>query len=187
MNIAICGKMTSGKTTLCEALMSYDLLTAKVSFADPIRRALAEMGITKAEHPELYRKGAQYIGTDLVREYDADWWVHQFDFAIQDQTTWIGDPHVTLYCDDCRFPNEFRYLQLQGWLMVYLEVSPETQLARGAQPDRLDHASETGLDHIAKEEWDLWLPESTTVEERVGLVRTARDRYLLPSSQAKID
>lgn len=179
MNIALAGKMKSGKSTLAQALEELDLCTSILSFSQPIRDGLKVMGITKAPHPELYRKGAQYLGTDLVRAEYPDWWIDLARKKIL-HDPWYSDDHVTIVVDDCRFENEFEALKDLGFLMVWLDVSEATQLSRGAEPDRLTHASETGLDHISKEEWDLWLPESSSVQERLETIRSVRENYILP-------
>ena len=143
----------------------------KLSFADPIRQALQELGIEKDRDPDLYRSGAQYIGTDLCRAYDPNWWVKQMKRRVNS----AGGIYQHLIIDDMRFENEHDYCDNAGFLLVRIDVSRETQLTRGAQPDMLDHASETGLDGYPEWMWDLWIPEATTVEERVGLVKTAWD------------
>lgn len=172
MIILLAGKMTSGKTTLAKAL-SQDYWVKRMSFADPIRKALTTLGITKEEHPLLYREGAQFLGSDLVRSRYPDWWVEQMDKRIRLSGLYILEDHTNIVIDDCRYENELRWGQSKGALTVYLNVSRGTQLARGAQMDRLDHDTETGLDHIPEKEYDLWLPESTTVAERVQAVADA--------------
>lgn len=165
--IAIAGKMKSGKSTLAEALeVEYSL--DRDSFADPIRQALAILGIEKG-HP-LYRPGAQYIGTDLVRDYDRTWWVNLL--AARHPTQSALDRSGMLI-DDVRFPNELEWAEDSGFLTVKVEVSEATQLARAADPDRLAHASETALDAIPNARWGLVIPEATTVAARVALVGNA--------------
>lgn len=156
--------MKSGKSTLAKALWPYKTL----SFAGPIREALKVIGIDKRDYPDLYRKGAQYIGTDLVRAEYPDWWVRQMEIRVDE----LPDNH-NIVIDDMRFKNEYDWCDKNGFILVRLDVTEETQIARGAEPDRLYHPSETGLDMMPESVWDIWLPEETTIQERVELVMAA--------------
>lgn len=71
---------------------------------------------------------------------------------------------------DLRRRVEFDWCVDNGFLVVKLVVSEATQLARGAEPGRLAHHTETALDTIPDSGWDLVLPENTRVEERVEAV-----------------
>jgi hypothetical protein len=71
--------------------------------------------------------------------------------------------------DDLRFINEkqgLQDLQTHGIVvyLVHLDVEERTQALRGAAMDRMDHPSETELDHVSA--WDLWIPEDSTVAQR---------------------
>jgi hypothetical protein len=165
-HIAIGGKMTSGKTTLTHALMDAipeEDMVYHLSFAGPIREALAIIGVTKEKQPEMYREGAQYIGTDFVRRYDPNWWTNLMESKIDTLT----DDDPWLIIDDMRFKNEFDLLKRKGFVMVRLMIDEHEQLVRGANMDRLDHPSETGLDNIPHDQWDIIMPQSTSVEQRV--------------------
>ena len=184
--------MKSGKSTLAEALQkalftdntldhnifNYPLIW---SFAGPIREALDVIGITKQKYPELYRRGAQYIGTDLVRELYPNWWV---DLMREHVNVLHPDTHVII--DDMRFENEYDYCLDAGFLLVRLDVSRGTQLARGAEESRLDHASETGLDQKRIEDWDIWLPEQTSVEERVQMILHTLTEWNFPTGSVPV-
>jgi hypothetical protein len=170
MRIAISGKMKSGKTTLAWHLErafaregNYSSKTC--SFADPIRQALRELGIEKAAHPELYRKGAQYIGTELCRTYDPNWWVKRM--AARTDRMPLAEPVII---DDMRFQNEYDWCRENGFILVRLDISPEMVYNRGGEEGTFDHPSETGLDHIEKEEWNLWFSEASSVDQRVQQV-----------------
>src|SRR6476469_3845333 len=114
MKIALSGKMKSGKSTLARQLNQTYNNSTILSFADPIRNALKELGITKDQHSDLYRAGAQYIGTDLCRAYDPNWWVKQMKRRV---VSYSGIyPH--LFIDDMRFENEYDYCDRAGFLLV---------------------------------------------------------------------
>jgi hypothetical protein len=92
------------------------------------------------------------------------------DRRVQAFEELCATPDYILVIDDMRFENEFDYCQQAGFAMVRLDVSLGTQIARSAEVSRLNHPSETGLDHIVEEEWDLWLPEETTPNERAEMI-----------------
>lgn len=166
--IALHGKMKSGKTTLAEAFQEgTDPFEVDIaSFAGPLKRGLAMMNIHKG-HP-LYRQTAQYIGTDIIRDYDPNWWVKLMDMHYQAN---IVDPFLkTIIIDDLRFPNELEWCEMAGFLTVKLEVSEYTQILRGADPVKLNHESDTALDDLPDGRWDLILPEDTSVEERMAAI-----------------
>jgi len=170
MRIALSGKMKSGKTTLARELDYQNV----VSFADPIRNALAELGIRKSEYPDLYRRGAQYLGTDLCRTFDPDWWVKWMNARMMYDRQNVRSTII----DDVRFPNEYDWCKASGFMLVRLDISREMQYTRGAEEGTFNHPSETGLDHIGKEEWDLWLPEQTSVQERVSAILSCLPKEL---------
>lgn len=181
MLVALSGKMKSGKTTLAKTITRDTIY----SFADPIRAALRELGIDKTEHPMLYRQGAQYIGTDLCRAHDPDWWVQRMARRFSYRP--IGKHFVI---DDMRFQNEYDWCKEQGFLMVRLDISRELQYTRGAEEGTFDHPSETGLDHIPREEWDVWLDERSSPTQRALLVwqaHVAKDQSLQIGSTIPIN
>lgn len=167
--VALHGKISSGKTTLAQAIAEeagdpYERFV--LSFAGPLKQGLATMGIYKG-HP-LYREVAQYIGTDIVRVYDPHWWVQLMDTAFN---TYVDNGWTKMVViDDLRFPNELEWAEMNGFITVKLEASPATQLARGADPSRLNHESDTALDDIPDGRFDLILGEDTSVEERMAAI-----------------
>lgn len=170
--IAIYGKATAGKTTLAEALYDNAKRSTLARFAGPLKEGLALMGITKEGTPELYRQAAQYIGTDIVRAHNDNWWVELLDRTYNlIRLTSTDDTRFLI--DDVRFENELEWSEMNHFLTVKIDVSPETQKARGMTEERMNHPSETALDHIPDSRWGLIIPEQTTVEERVELVLTA--------------
>ncbi len=170
MKIAISGRMKSGKTTLAKALDKELYGHHITSFARPIREALKALGITKEQHPDLYRAGAQYIGTDLIRAHDPDWWVNYMDRKVRTDS---GIYHGFII-DDMRFENEYDWCKANGFILVRLDISEQMQYNRRAEEGTFNHPSETGLDHIV--DWDVWCSENTTVAERVQAVLLASQR-----------
>jgi hypothetical protein len=131
------------------------------------------LGIRKEFHPDLYRKGAQYIGTDLVREEYPDWWVMLFARECER----VKDIRSGVIVDDMRFENEYDWCVNNGFFVIRLDITPEEQIARGAEAHTFWHSSETGLDHLAPEAFDLWLSQDTSPAQRVILVMNALQNY----------
>ena len=98
--------------------------------------------------PEV-RTALQYLGTEVRRGQDENYWVKRalipaFAAMAEDRS---------VYFTDVRFPNEVLAAQRVGSCVVRLEVTRETQYARlrsrdGIEPDldALHHASEVVLD-----------------------------------------
>lgn len=119
--IGFFGVATSGKSTAAHYAAQWFRdkgHPAQVrSFAGPLKDGLKEMGIEKDTYPILYRQAAQYMGTEICREYDENWWVNQMRNRIDS----LPDGSVVLI-DDCRFMNEFEYLKEIGATLIF--VSP---------------------------------------------------------------
>lgn len=161
--ICVTGKMKSGKSTLADALMAeYGM--PRGAFAAALKDGARAMGLT-VDGPHKDRECLQRIGTDVVRRYKgADHWVGVFGLRYADMRA------TGLVVDDCRFPNELAFLKDAGFLTVRLCVSSQTQIQRGANPGTLMHESETALDGVPDSDFDLVIPEDSTVENSVALV-----------------
>ena len=164
IRIALSGKMGSGKSTLGAAIASC-LSTAcpstsdtrRTSFAGPIRAIIEELhGPNRTKDRDLLTG----IGM-LHRGFDPDTWLN----AVRRQVA-RGSPTTNWVLDDLRFKNEMRGLRADGWFIVRLRV---TDKERGRRlrckygDDATDahhtrfakHASETGLDDVPDEAFDL--------------------------------
>src|SRR5262245_46043161 len=112
MVIGFRGLAGAGKTTICDHITRICAsrnahysgaapFISRRSLAGPLKDGLAMMGITKPECPDLYRRAATYIGTDIVRVHDPDWWVKLFRQRAALETK----DGYTVLVDDIRFPN----------------------------------------------------------------------------------
>jgi dephospho-CoA kinase len=159
--IAFVGKQKSGKSTLA-AQLAPSLNATVVSFAQPLKDGLRIMGI-EVDGYNKDRQALQEFAASF-RQRNPNHWIDLLekrnDFDIK-----FG----SLIIDDMRFLNEMSWAKSKGFLIVKLEVSPETQLARGASGD-LSHASEIDLDMLPDSVFDLVLHENTTVSQRVYAV-----------------
>lgn len=136
--IGFFGVARSGKSTAAhyaaEWFRKHDTPAQVRSFAGPLKNGLAEMGIEKDATPELYRKAAQYMGTEICRDYDPNWWVNQMDRCINN----LPDNGVVLI-DDCRFENEFEYLRSIDATLIFMRGGDRIDLSSPVY----DHSSET--------------------------------------------
>lgn len=100
------------------------------SMAGPIREALHVIGVDKVTHPTLYRKMAQWIGTEGCREEDPNWWVN----LARSRFSKLSADFVVVI-DDIRFPNEADLCDV----LYFIETNfPVEDLGQ-----RANHSSET--------------------------------------------
>lgn len=121
--IGFYGVAQAGKSTAAhmaaEMLRNKGHKVAIRSFAGPLKEGLAEMGIHKDKTPDLYREAAQYMGTEICRSYDDNWWVNQMKHTVDT----MGDDTIILI-DDCRFANELDYLKSIDATLVFILAGP---------------------------------------------------------------
>ena len=115
--IAFCGKMASGKTTLCEIIKEIEPRCVVLSFAGPIKEIATNYFGMVAKNREMLID----IGK-LGRHYDVNMWVNHLlkkakscEFVL---------------CDDLRQFNEYAALQKDGWKLVRVDISPQLQKQR---------------------------------------------------------
>jgi len=120
--IGFSGKIGSGKTTLAQILCNEYPYT-KASFADPLKYIVQYL--YDLEHNQLYgnkkeiidtRYGVtpryllQYIGTNLFRNWDKNFWVNVFERKYANQEL--------LVLDDVRFENEAHIIHQMGGIVI---------------------------------------------------------------------
>lgn len=95
------------------------------------------------------RQALQYLGTDVRRKQDDDWWVKRSMGRVLESVAQGNNVMLT----DCRFPNEVDGSRSVGLFTVRLCVTEDTQAARLFErdgllpdPDLAAHPSETALD-----------------------------------------
>jgi energy-coupling factor transporter ATP-binding protein EcfA2 len=175
-NVALIGRMGSGKSTIAQLLT--DLYGyQRFSWAQPVKdiASLAYGPIDKSQGYEVEiptgdnavrtgREILQRIGTDAMREQvDRQFWIRAGTRRIEarDDIRWVND--------DTRFPNEADALARRGWAVIRLKLPDEVRRARLYQSygyideDALNHASESEVDDILVhlELWNTGSPIST--------------------------
>lgn len=161
-NIAIVGKMYSGKTTLAEAFVQNHGYT-RVAMAGPLKQlALLAYGenllkdkeyeVIDLETGEAFVKSGRAILQGIgqtIKAVDRDIWLKVF---INDTAQMAREPYVV---DDVRFGFEADYLRSKGWKIVKVQTPEELRISRakantGRTPtkDELNHESESEVDDI---------------------------------------
>jgi hypothetical protein len=133
--------------------------------------ANADLTLTAYSRTPEIRHGLQYLGTEIRRSMDEDWWVKR---SIGDLIRAFASGR-SVYYTDCRFPNEALGVAMGGCFVFRLEVTPETQEARlagrdGLAPDpaALAHPSETSLDNY--DGFDLVVSNDGEIEHAIAAV-----------------
>lgn len=147
--ICISGKAGHGKDYTAELLKeelekkNYSVLITHN--ADLLKFICTNYFGWNGEKDEEGRNLLQYIGTDVFREQNEDFWVEFiFTMLVMSPVQWDF-----VIVSDCRFPNEIQYYREGGMFnTTHIKVQRnnyESELTEEAQ----NHESETALDNIS--------------------------------------
>jgi len=147
--ILISGKAEHGKTSMANSFKRYFETGAHrtliLSFADYLKficeRYYSWDGKKNFEGRELL----QYIGTDVIREKDAHFWVN----TIRNLIRALEDEYDYFIVDDARFLNEilgFSDFPSVSIRIVRVDSDGITPFKSSLSEEQLNHPSETGLD-----------------------------------------
>ena len=92
---------------------------------------------------ERGRQLLQYVGTDIVRQQQPDFWV---DF-IKSILTLFHSHWDYVIIPDARFPNEIEVLKRDGLDVIHLRVD-RPEFDNGLTDEQKHHPSETSLDDV---------------------------------------
>jgi hypothetical protein len=159
-NIALLGRMGTGKTTIALALSQFGYNrfswakpvreVASLAYGQPIRKdGIYEVTLQGGPTTITGRQLLQRLGTDAIRnEVDEDFWI-KVGLAQLDT-----DPDGRWVNDDLRFPNEAAALIRRNWILVRVILPEDERLRRisdqyGERPDLIiNHESERWADEI---------------------------------------
>lgn len=141
--ICISGKAQHGKTTTAHIIKSYleqkgnKVLIA--NYAGLVKYVCKEFFGWDGKKDDKGRALLQYVGTDVVRENDPDYWVN----FIIDMFNFFSDRWDYAILDDCRFPNEITELSRAGFDTYHIRIRRDnfdTPLNDKAQAHPSEHA-----------------------------------------------
>ena len=142
--LGLSGRMKSGKTSLAKSLEGHGFV--RISFDDEIRKEVARgWGMSMKGWSEFEKSNEDTLRSILTvwghtrRLLSGEnYWVLKVMEQIQYHT------HVVI--DDVRYPNEVKAIEGYGGHVGWLEISPETQVERGANYEDLFLETEIALD-----------------------------------------
>ena len=149
--IGLSGKKRSGKNTayfMLKLLLDEDETgkIAKVSMADSLKRIARELGWNGVKD-EKGRKVLQYLGTEVGRNIDPEYWTKRAADAIK--TAFDKGAQIVII-PDVRFPNEVDMVKALGGKLWRIR----RPVVEGMQ-SKDQHPSETALDDFMG--WDAIL------------------------------
>ena len=140
-----------GKTTaahmICNAAFKLGYRPVIVPFAQAIKMAAAEEGITKEANSQKYRDFCQKIGAEK-RQMDSEYWVNKTDEIIQDymikeidnkklHSNW----EYVIVQDDVRYMNELAYGRNLAAIQLFIHA--RDRVVQECSAEWRKHESET--------------------------------------------
>lgn len=159
--------MRCGKTTIALMLATYLPNTYRVSFGDEVRREVARGMGYDGDYQRLFninknqlRPVLQAWGHNMREIRGEDVWVNALFNRMVRMA--MHDPNRIFIIDDVRYLNEaytisnFQNAHILNYKAhtIRMICGRETQIRRGANPQYLDHSSETQLDLDAAFQFD---------------------------------
>lgn len=152
--IVISGKAGAGKDTLasilCDKLEALDQQVLITHYADLVKFMCKSYFGWDGKKDEYGRHLMQYVGTDIVRKQNPNYWV---DYIIGVLKIFEGEwDHVII--PDCRFPNEIDRLKEAGFEVIHIRIlrpGMDSALTEKQQ----QHISETAMDHV-EADYTVW-------------------------------
>ncbi|MBP5462726.1 MAG: hypothetical protein J6Y20_11490 [Lachnospiraceae bacterium] len=106
----------------------------------------------------------QYVGTDVIREIDPNYWV---DF-ISSILKFFGDNWDWVIIPDARFPNEIERLRQNGFDVTHIRIVRDN-FKNSLTGEQLNHPSETALDGVVP---DFCFQNNGTIDDLDELITT---------------
>lgn len=170
MQIALLGKMRSGKDTIAEyAIEKYDY--TRFAFGDGIREVCHTLFPEQMKNGNKPRSLLQGVG-QLMRQLDNDVWVNKC-FKEVEETTWqsafmSNGYKVKPIITDLRQPNEYKRCFDEGYTFIKVHCDEEVRIKRILEKndkfDMNDLKHETEM-HIDTYEYDFLIENNGTLED----------------------
>lgn len=158
--IPISAKAQHGKDTVAgilKELMESDGNSVLIAhYADLLKYICKTFFNWDGKKDNAGRTILQYVGTDIIREQNPDYWVSFLsDFLKMFYTEW---DYVII--PDSRFPNEIEYLIENGWDIFSVRVN-RTDFESNLTEEQKNHISETALDNY---KFDYYIDSPSGIE-----------------------
>ena len=142
--ICISGKAGHGKDTaagfMLDELEQRGYTAVITHFADLLKYICRQFFQWDGNKDEHGRSLLQYVGTDIVRKREQNFWV---DHVARLLTVFDGEWDFVII-PDCRFPNEVNYLKEKGFNVSYVRVE-RPYFESGLNTQQMLHPSETAM------------------------------------------
>lgn len=164
--VCISGKAQHGKDTtanlLKEELESKDRKVLIAHYADLLKYLCKTYFGWNGEKDEAGREILQYVGTDIIREQNPDYWVRflrEFLSMFEDEWDYVLIP-------DTRFPNEIDEMRRVMEDTIHVRVV-RPNFESTLTPEQQQHISETALDDTIP---DLYIHNDDDLEKLKNIV-----------------
>ena len=158
--ICISAKAQHGKDTVAnfmkECLESKGKRVLVTHYADLLKYICKTFFNWDGQKDEQGRTLLQYVGTDVIRVKEPDYWVG----FVADMLCFFEDQWDYVLIPDTRFPNEIDYLKNAGFDVLYIRVIRENFESPLTEEQQM-HPSETALDEY---EADVMLYNDSTLD-----------------------
>ncbi len=144
--VVVSGKAGSGKDT--SAVIMADILRKAgkrvliTHYADLLKYICRQFFGWNGHKDEDGRHLLQYVGTDVIRKVDPDFWVG----FLRDVLFFFEDKWDYVLIPDLRFPNELSVLRDAGFETIHVRVLRDGA-DNGLTEKQKEHLSETALDN----------------------------------------
>lgn len=159
--ICISGKARSGKDTIGgmikETLEGEGHSVLVAHYADLVKYICKQFFGWNGLKDEQGRAILQYVGTDVVRAQNQNYWV---DFIV-DILNLFHDEWDYVIIPDTRFPNEIERLKERGFDVISVRIN-RSGFDNGLTQEQKNHPSETSLDNAT---FDFIIDNSGSVSE----------------------
>lgn len=156
--ICISGQARAGKDTAAgmmkEALEAANQRVLITHYADLLKFMCKSLFGWNGQKDEAGRHILQYVGTDIIRKQEPDFWV---EFVIKTLKL-FPDKWDYVLIPDTRFPNEINELKKAGFDVYHVHVSRPVE--NGLTEEQRNHPSEIALNGVVPDE---------TIENNGGL------------------
>ena len=165
--VCISGKAQHGKDTT--ALLLKDSLEENskrvliTHYADLLKYICTKFFDWNGEKDEVGRTLLQYVGTDVIRKQQPDYWVEFITGILK----LFKDEWDYVLIPDCRFPNEYETLVKNGFNTYFIRVVRENYISP-LSVEQQTHQSEVALDNYKHDN----IVKNTSLEE---LAKNARE------------